>query len=62
MIGARATLIWAGVIGAVVTLGALFLPGMRAIEGAPPLSAVDDESAEPAVDEREPDVDQRTAA
>jgi MFS family permease len=31
-IGARATLIAAGLLGAVVTLGFLFLPGMRAIE------------------------------
>jgi DHA3 family tetracycline resistance protein-like MFS transporter len=31
-IGARATLELAGVIGAVVTLGALFLPGMRDVE------------------------------
>jgi MFS family permease len=30
--GVRATLVGAAVIGAVVTLGALFLPGMRAIE------------------------------
>ena len=35
VIGARATLVWAGVAGSVVTLAALFLPGMRAIEGAP---------------------------
>jgi len=32
-IGARATLVGAGVIGAVITLSALYLPGMRAIEG-----------------------------
>jgi MFS family permease len=31
-IGARATLVWAGLAGAAVTLAALFLPGMRAIE------------------------------
>jgi hypothetical protein len=31
-IGARTTLIAAGLLGAVVTLGFLFLPGMRAIE------------------------------
>ena len=31
-IGPRATLVWAGVVGAAVTFGALFLPGMRAIE------------------------------
>ena len=32
-LGARATLVGAAVIGAVVTLGALFIPGMRSIEG-----------------------------
>jgi DHA3 family tetracycline resistance protein-like MFS transporter len=31
-IGPRATLVSAGLVGAAVTLGALFLPGMRAIE------------------------------
>ena len=33
LVGARATLVGAALIGGVVTLGALFLPGMRAIEG-----------------------------
>jgi MFS family permease len=33
LIGVRATLIGAAVIGGVITLGALFLPGMRDIEG-----------------------------
>jgi Transmembrane secretion effector len=33
-LGAQATLIAAGTLGAVVTFAALFLPGMRAIEGA----------------------------
>src|SRR6185295_13507566 len=33
LVGVRATLIGAAVIGGVATLGALFLPGMRAIEG-----------------------------
>jgi MFS family permease len=32
VLGARSTLIGAGVIGGAITLGALFLPGMRAIE------------------------------
>ena len=32
-IGVRATLIGAGVIGGLVTFGALYLPGMRAVEG-----------------------------
>jgi DHA3 family tetracycline resistance protein-like MFS transporter len=31
-LGARTTLVAAGIVGAVVTLGCLFLPGMRAIE------------------------------
>jgi hypothetical protein len=31
-VGARATLIGAAALGAVITLGALFLPGMRDIE------------------------------
>jgi DHA3 family tetracycline resistance protein-like MFS transporter len=33
LIGVRATLIGAALIGGVITLGALFLPGMRNIEG-----------------------------
>ena len=33
-LGARTTLVLAGVIGGAVTLGALFLPGMRAVDGA----------------------------
>jgi len=35
LLGVRATLIGAGLVGAAVTLSALFLPGMRAIEGVP---------------------------
>lgn len=38
-IGARATLVCGGVIGAAVTLGALFLPGMRDIEAGQEESA-----------------------
>ena len=34
LIGAQATLVVAGLVGSAVTLAALFLPGMRAIEGA----------------------------
>jgi DHA3 family tetracycline resistance protein-like MFS transporter len=34
LVGARATLIGAAAIGGAVTLAALFLPGMRAIEPA----------------------------
>ncbi len=33
LVGARATLVGAALIGGAVTLGALFLPGMRSIEG-----------------------------
>jgi hypothetical protein len=33
LVGVRATLIGAALIGGVITLGALFLPGMRDIEG-----------------------------
>ena len=36
-IGARATLVWAGVIGATVTFAFLFLPGVRDIEPGEPL-------------------------
>ena len=34
LLGARQTLIGAGVIGAAVTLAALYLPGMREVDGA----------------------------
>jgi DHA3 family tetracycline resistance protein-like MFS transporter len=34
VLGVRTTLVGAGLVGAAITLGALFLPGMRAIEGA----------------------------
>ena len=37
-LGARTTLVCAGVIGAAVTLGAYFLPGMRDIEQPPELT------------------------
>jgi DHA3 family tetracycline resistance protein-like MFS transporter len=33
-LGARATLVGAAAIGGAITLGALFLPGMRDVEGA----------------------------
>ena len=33
LVGVRATLVGAAAIGGIVTLGALFLPGMRDIEG-----------------------------
>ncbi len=35
LLGARTTLVGAGLIGGAITLGALFLPGMRDIEGQP---------------------------
>ena len=38
-LGARTTLVCAGVIGAAVTFGAYFLPGMRDIEQPPPAAA-----------------------
>ena len=38
-IGAQGTLVAAGVVGAVVTLAALCLPGMRAVEGRGPPGA-----------------------
>ena len=34
LLGARQTLVGAGVLGAAVTLAALFLPGMREVDGA----------------------------
>jgi MFS family permease len=43
VLGARETLVGAAVIGGAITLGALFLPGMRQIEGAP-ASALDGRS------------------
>ena len=42
VLGARATLVWAGVLGGAATVAALFLPGMRADE-APPVVARSDE-------------------
>jgi DHA3 family tetracycline resistance protein-like MFS transporter len=38
-VGVRATLVGAAVLGAAVTIGALFLPGMRDIEQTPALAA-----------------------
>jgi len=35
LFGARTTLIGAGLIGGAITFGALFLPGMREVEGQP---------------------------
>jgi len=47
-LGARATLVCAGVIGAAVTLGAYFLPGMRDIEEHPAPPVADGSPAAPA--------------
>jgi MFS family permease len=49
-IGVRATLIGAAVIGGVATLGALFLPGMRDIEGMATEADGDSKSGAPAGD------------
>jgi DHA3 family tetracycline resistance protein-like MFS transporter len=38
-VGARATLVGAAALGAAITLGALFLPGMRDIERQPQISS-----------------------
>ena len=46
LIGVQATLVVAAAIGGVITLGALFLPGMRDIEGT--VDGVDEESDRPA--------------
>ncbi|MDX6599748.1 MAG: hypothetical protein QOE87_3635 [Gaiellales bacterium] len=45
LIGARATLMWAGIVGGLVTFGALLIPGMRDIEGATPVRAAEDAPA-----------------
>jgi MFS family permease len=50
-VGVRTTLVCAGVIGAAVTFGAYFLPGMRDIEQRP-TSVVDGSSAAPATSMR----------
>jgi MFS family permease len=47
-IGAQGTLVAAGVVGAVVTLAALFLPGMRAVEGRAAPVALAGPAPEPA--------------
>ncbi len=68
MIGARATLIWAGIAGGGITLAALFLPGMRAIEqtasrtdaAAPGLLSVELQSD--VLDEHDAASDERQAA
>jgi MFS family permease len=66
LIGARSTLIWAGIVGSVVTFGALFLPGMRAIENAAPVGVDEGEmpphAGSPPSDERDPEAEERSAA
>jgi DHA3 family tetracycline resistance protein-like MFS transporter len=58
LIGARATLVGAGVLGGLVTIAALFLPGMRSIERerpanlGQPLPGPHDPPAATAFDER----------
>jgi MFS family permease len=61
VIGARATLIWAGIVGSGLTLAALFLPGMRAIEDrASPAGSRKPETPHEALSP--PSVDERRAA
>jgi MFS family permease len=47
--GARATLVGAGVLGGIVTLGFLFLPGMRDVERSGELAKTSAEPEEPAL-------------
>ena len=42
VLGVRTTLVWAGLLGAAVTLAALFLPGMRDQERTAPLEVLID--------------------
>jgi hypothetical protein len=49
-IGARETLVAAGVIGAAVTCSFLFLPGMRAVEVEHPMEPADGPVEDPAVE------------
>ena len=51
-IGVQATLVGAAIVGGVITLGALFLPGMRSIEGAPGWQENETEDDDPADDLR----------
>jgi DHA3 family tetracycline resistance protein-like MFS transporter len=67
LVGARATLIGAGIVGSVVTFGALFLPGMRAIENTgSPVRAHEAEEAPEALpaasDEPDTAAEERSAA
>jgi MFS family permease len=48
-LGARTTLVGAGLLGGIVTVAFLFLPGMRAVERRPPEVPVATDAAEPPV-------------
>ena len=48
LLGARMTLVGAGVLGAAVTTGALFLPGMRTVDGATNTDPEADRDTDPA--------------
>ena len=61
-IGARATLIWAGIAGGAITLAALFLPGMRAIEEGASAANAGPGEALPEVFSASPSSDERRAA
>jgi DHA3 family tetracycline resistance protein-like MFS transporter len=61
-IGARATLLWAGILGGGITLAALFLPGMRAIEDSASLATSGEAEALPEVAPGSPPVEERQAA
>lgn len=49
LFGARGTLIGAGVLGAIVTLSFLFLPGLRSVEQEEQKEAIPDDRSEPEV-------------
>jgi hypothetical protein len=61
VIGAQATLVWAGAIGSVVTLAALFLPGMRAIENTAPRAGTGEPEALPSTLSSPPAEERRAA-
>ena len=61
VIGAQATLIWAGAIGSVVTLAALFLPGMRDIENTAPRAGTGEPEALPSTLSSPPAEERRAA-
>jgi DHA3 family tetracycline resistance protein-like MFS transporter len=46
-LGVRETLVLAGVLGAVVTLAGLMVPGVRAVEGREPLHAAESSAGDP---------------